>query len=221
MKTVLILFVSLLVISSCKKKKPTSSSGTAKTDSNYFIRPTLDGNYIAFEVSQNNVQMETWIDEISGTATNMVCNYAALIGQTQLDPLGASPSTVLPGSYFVGFGAIATSDSLPNSEFHTVFGGFDTSFNAFFDEIIENEGFYIVYSDGEFQQSTSFYGSQIGDQTGSSFSITSNSSLPDYNGIAQRKITGTVSCKLYNYDDETLVKTLTNTPFSIVIQNVK
>jgi hypothetical protein len=212
-----IILISILFLFACKKKK--TETPLLKTGSEYFIRPTLDGVYSTFEVNQNNTQMYTWLEDVSSTSTTMVRNYCAGIGQTQENELGAAPTTVLPGIYFVGFGAVSTSDSLPNAEFHAVLGAFNST--AFYDYDIENQGFYIFYGEGEYSAANSFYGSQLGDQTGSSFSITSNVALPDYGAIAQRKITGTVSCKLYNYDDETMVKTLTSAPFSIIIQNVK
>jgi len=79
------------------------------------------------------------------------------------------------------------------------------------------KGAEIVYHTGGTDDK--YYSSKEGSQAGSTFTvICSESGTDDLTGLKTKIITGTFSCKLYNPDDETDVKTITGGTYKVIVR---
>lgn len=101
-----------------------------------------------------------------------------------------------------------------SSQFHTLFAGLSTKFltdSEGDDDSIKGLSVDYTTSDDK------VYSTLYGNQNGSVITITSSVSS-DENGVKARTISGTVSCKLYNYDNPSDVITLANGSFKLLFQ---
>lgn len=220
------IFLSIAFVS-CKKKSinqdtsPSPNNSLTDTTTNYFLFADVDG------VSWN-----------TGDTTTRF--YA----QTQTIGWFFNPSSVLQtdySAYFIHKDAINADDFTHgqirlnlsgytyNTFTTTVNGGFEINCNDFNSSLSGpitdfystttpgQPGFEIVYMDTNYEK----WSSRLGDQTGSTFTITYNQStnpVLEYQSCA-RKYRGTFHCKVYKESDPSQSKVISNGLFHAYIGN--
>lgn len=97
-----------------------------------------------------------------------------------------------------------------NSLFSTIPTNFITSIQEDNDEL----GIDVSYTDTD----NVTYSTLNGDQTGSNMTVLTSVSGTDVGGYKIQTITGTTNCKLYNFDDPTDIKVLTNGKFKLIFR---
>ena len=108
----------------------------------------------------------------------------------------------------------STSYSDETTNFYSNFNIKPTNFLTEAQESNLEKGISVFYTDASGETYSSLYGSQ----TGSTIAYTSSTQGTNTFGLQTLTIVGTVNCKLYNTNDVTDVKTLTNGSYKLTFQ---
>lgn len=211
MKKLILTTLIVPLFFSCKKDEPTPVTPTPKTPtpvSSYFIK--ADVNSVLWEANdgQNGCRIASSTGKnINSQTSTLTVSYGAGFYQDALNgtitsPLNGSVDISYEGNYMT-FAQYYDNDDAFRSTF-------TTGNQAFFNSTSPNTpGVEVVYFDNNQNE----WHSSLGDQTGSTFNVTSNEAASDNIDGAYQKVKGTFTCKVYLYSDPTQSKTITTGSF--------
>lgn len=216
-KNIFYIFLASALIFSCKKEEttptplptpPTQGPAAEKL----FISAKVDGaTWKVEELKDDYFFAASWSG--SENVTEMDVDYK---GSFFLDDFDGPVPTPAAGIMEVGM-----------SNYHyniSEYSGSDDLFNNSF--TVGSKNYYIEGDVGTgaeiyFQDATdNFWSSRYGDQTGSTYKITSITNTT-YNGPKGKLLEGTLSCKVYAIGDPSQFKTITNGKFKIIFNKYK
>lgn len=209
MKKLIISFVSLsLLIASCKKDNPTPTPTSTTNNTNtttvpanaHFMKATVDGTVINLYAGVNGCGEGTSFGQSMG-----FYSFEAYISVP-------SPETTPDLSVsFSGNSLFTDQNDDTDSSFYAIFKLGNHIFNT---ANISNgtPSIDIIYTLYENGQPTDWL-SSLGDQTGSSFKVTEIKPSTNYMGASIALVKGTFNCKIYNSDNPSISKTVTNATF--------
>ncbi|MDK2771835.1 MAG: hypothetical protein KYX68_06345 [Flavobacterium sp.] len=185
-----------------------SNSSNSSSDVAYFTA-TVDG--ASFNYRENNSSSPSHYHSFgygfNGNGFDKSFYYSAYILPSTTFSYYPSIDVTLHNMF------VSTSESAETDAFYGLFNTLPTNYISYDDDSNWVKGISVTYID----QNEVFYTSLAGSQAGSS--ITFSNPTNGYDGNLQTvTVTGTVNCKLYNSEDVTDYKTVTNGTFKLIFR---
>ena len=210
MKKILLLLLPLALIS-CSSDNDNETVTEQPVNAVTFIKGTLDGQPLeyTFIESESTQALYTYTSGYSGSGFTNYYYYAGMFLPYN-DFNG--PSVILGWNNMVVGNHSSETESFP-----TAFATVPTNFLTSSQDDSRMKGVEITYQTS--RGGEVYYSTKDGSQAGSTFTVTSAASGTDaLTGLKTQIITGTFSCKLYNQNDQTDVKTLTGGTYKVIVR---
>jgi hypothetical protein len=207
MKKIIYLFGLLVLASSCNKDDDNSTETPdppVTTSSNPYFSGSLNGSSwsYTFPTSQNGMGYSAgWNYENDQLSLDYFSSYEEL--GPDFEPVNGIMSAGYSGFEY----QLSTYDA----------AAFQSSMAAapqtYYVDNGSNAGFEISFMEND----GTFWSTRFGSQSGSSLMITTNEEAPSYMNQAARRFKGAATCKLYNSENPSEFKTITNASFHFLL----
>lgn len=212
MRLLITLFTASLLLFACQQQNPQPNQPNTQSGSSFFIQASINGTgWSATELENGCEQYMSWTTDIDYLNDILKINYLSGFDQsTWISPI----TQVLDGDLRVGFAGFVHNYTDYNNDpvvFHSSLTGVSS---AYYEDSSTIAGPEISYLDSNGDA----WSTRYGDQSSSSFLITSNTQFNNGVGIPERHIAGNFTCTLYKVSDPTQTKSVGNGSFRLRFQ---